>query len=90
MLKANEMKVADLTRDEKIDLINRLVAGEVHVINGEVIELSPIIIYKGREVAEKYWIDGKELTPEEFDNVIKLYPKDQTLIFLPAKNKVED
>lgn len=83
------MKVADLTREQKIDLIKKLVAGEVHVINGEVIELSPIIIYKEREMAEKYWIDGKEFTSEEFDNVIKLYPKDQTLIFLPAKNEIE-
>lgn len=86
------MKVADLTREEKIDLIKRLVAGEVHVINGEIIELSPVIIYKDKEpgMAEKYWIDGKELTPEEFDNVIKLYPKDQTLLFLPAKNEIEE
>jgi bisphosphoglycerate-independent phosphoglycerate mutase (AlkP superfamily) len=84
------MKIADLSREEKINLIKRLAAGEVHAVNGEVVELSPIIIYKGngREVAEKYWIDGKEFTPEELNDFIKLYPKDQTLIFLPSKNEI--
>ena len=86
------MKVAELTREQKIDLIKRLIAGEVHVINGEVIELSSVIIYKGngREMAEMYWVDGKEFTSEEFDKIIKLYPKNQALIFLPAKREAEE
>lgn len=81
------MKVSDLSREQKINLIKRLASGEVSVINGEIIEFSPIIIYKGKgpHMAEKYWIDSKEFTPEEFGDFIKLYPKDQTIIFLPAK-----
>lgn len=92
MLKTSEMKVVDLTREQKVQLIKKLAAGEAHVINGEIIELSPVIVYKGVrgddwENAEKYWINDKELTPEELDNVMEFYPKDYTFIFMPAKNE---
>lgn len=35
----------------------------------------------------KYWIGGEEFTPEEFDNVIKLYPEDQTRIFFTGQQR---
>ena len=74
-------KVADLTRQEKIYLIRQLQAGTVNVINGNIVELSPIIIIQ----------NGKYLMGEqEFDHIEQIYglfPEGQALIILPHNNR---
>jgi len=74
-------KVADLTRQEKIELIRRLQAGTVNVINGNIVELSAVIIIQ----------NGKYLMGEqEFDHIEQihsLFPEEHALIILPTNNR---
>lgn len=85
-------RVVDLTRQEKIELIRRLQAREVNVIDGMIVELSPIIIVHGKDWdnPEKFSIGDQEFTPEEFEKALDLYPEGATLFFFPPKNKPEE
>lgn len=78
------MKVADLTREQKIDLIKRLASGEVYVINGNIVEPSPVIIAKG----DKFFMGDQEFSG--IDDIHKLFPIGQGFIILPEKNKTEE
>lgn len=79
-------KVVDLTRQEKIELIRQLQAGEVNVLDGMVVKLSHVIIIKNG----KCIMGDQEFTHEEFGKLIDLYPEGAQLIFLPAKREIED
>lgn len=76
-------KVADLTREEKIDLIRQLQAGTVNVINGNIVELSQVIIIK----KGKYTMIDQEFTSDEFDRILELFPKGQGVIILPDNGR---
>lgn len=67
--------IGNLTRKEKIDLIRRIQAGEINIINGEIIEGGVVLIKKD----EQYYLNGN---PVDFDEVKK---KVETVITLPAK-----
>lgn len=77
-------KVIDLSRQEKIELIHQLQAGEVNVINGNIVELSTVIIAKG----DKFYMGEQEFS--ELDDIYKLFPEGQGIIILPAKNEIEE
>lgn len=77
-------KVSELTREEKIELIRKLQAGEVNVVNGNIVELSPIIISKG----DKFFMGEQEFS--KLDDIYKLLPEGQSIIILPAKNLPEE
>lgn len=67
--------IKNLTRKEKIDLIKRILVGEIHIINGEIIEKGVVLIQKD----DQYFLNGK---PIDFDEVTKYV---ETVIILPAK-----
>lgn len=74
-------KVADLTRQEKIELIRRLQAREVNVIDGMIVELSPVIIIKNG----KYLMGDQEF--DHIEQINGLFSEGQTLIILPHNNR---
>ena len=75
------MKVSELSRQEKIDLIRRLQCGDVNVINGNIVELYPVIIAKG----DKFFMGEQEFAG--LDDIYKLFPIRQGFIILPAKRE---
>ena len=72
--------IGNLNRKEKIDLIRRIQAGEIHVINGEIIEGGVVLIQKD----DQYFLNVKTV---DFDEVTK---KVETVIVLPAKKGIEN
>lgn len=65
----------DLSRKEKLELIKQIQAGEIHVINGEIIEGGVVLIQN----ADNYYLNGK---PVDFEELAK---KVETVIILPEK-----
>lgn len=75
-------KVADLTRQEKIELIRMLQAGTVNVINGDIVELSPVIIIIQNG---KYLMGEQEFN--EIDKIHRLFPEGHVLVILPDNER---
>lgn len=80
------MRIENLSKTEKIELIKKLASREIHVINGEIIEPCSIIIMKDG----KYLMGEKEFETNQLDFLYSLFPEDSTLIFLPAKKEIDE
>lgn len=65
----------NLDKKEKIELIKRIQAGEIHIINGEIIESGIVLI----QHCDQYFFNGK---PVDYDEVTK---KIEAVIILPVK-----
>ena len=70
------MNIKYLTKREKIELIRKIVAGEVKVVAGQIIESGVVLIKKD----EAYFLNGVPVDKEQFSNIPGC-----TLIILPAK-----
>jgi hypothetical protein len=57
-----------------------------------IFEAPTIVIYSGKdpETAEKFWVNEKELTPEEFNTMMELCPAGASIVFLPAKGEPDE
>lgn len=68
----------NLSKMEKISLIKRLVSGDAHFINGQIINNGVVLIQKDNE----YFLNGSQVLLSQFDNV-----PDCTLIIIPDNGR---
>ena len=83
----NEMEIANLSHEEKIELLKKVSSGEARIINGEIItEDGAGIVFFDRQ--GKLYLDnqGKYEVPEPF---IARKAQKEGLIFIPLQDNEE-
>jgi len=72
------MKLEDLSKKQKIELIRKLSRGEVAVVNGEIITGGTVLVQKDGS----YSLNGSQVELDKFKNL-----PDFTVIILPDNGR---